>query len=303
MKIFITGGTGFVGTSLTQRLLERGHDVTVTSSSGKTTLAENNSLCLLTVDTTQSGVWQKQLPEYDVIINLAGRSVFHLWSKSYKKKIYNSRILTTRNIVDALPNKTDTTDTVLLSCSAAGFYGNSGENLVDEGAPVGGDFLANVCKSWEDEALKAKEKGVRVAVMRFGVVLGKQGGAVSMMKLPFMLGLGGPIGNGRQWFPWIHLNDLVEAILFLIDGSDLHGPFNFTAPDMVRQKEFARAFARTLNRPAILPTPGFIMKSVLGEFGESLLQGQKVTPKALSERGFVFSFPGLEGALKGILCG
>lgn len=300
MKIFMTGGTGFVGTTLTKRLLERGHDVTVTSSRDKVSLPDCSSLKSIKADTSKSGDWQNQLSDCDVIINLAGRSVFHLWSESYKKKIYSSRIHTTRNIVEGLP---DNNDTILLNASAAGYYGDSGEEEQFEDSPAGIDFLADVCKAWESEALNAKEKGSRVALMRFGVVMGAGGGAISTMKTPFSLGMGGPIGDGKQWFPWIHLQDLIEAIIFLMDGSDLQGPFNMTAPDVVRQKEFAKSLGKTLKRPAVIPAPSFIMRALLGEFGKSLLQGQKVIPKALLDCGFTFSHPGLEGALEDILRG
>jgi uncharacterized protein (TIGR01777 family) len=300
MKIFVTGGTGFVGSSLTKRLLERGHNVIVTSSSGKTSLPEHPSLISLKADTSRAGDWQNQLSDCDVIINLAGRSVFHLWSESYKNQIYSSRIQTTRNIVEGLPKKTDT---VLLSASAAGYYGDGGEKEQSEDSPAGTDFLAEVCRAWESEALQAEEKGCRVALMRFGVVMGEGGGAISTMKAPFLLGLGGPIGSGRQWFPWIHLQDLIEAILFLMDGSDLRGPFNMTAPHMVRQKEFAQSLGKKLKRPTIVPAPAFIMRTLLGEFGKSLLQGQKAIPKALTDSGFMFSYQSLEGALEEILRG
>jgi len=300
MKIFVTGGTGFVGAALTQRLLERGHHVTVTSSSGKTTLPDHLSLKFLKADTSIAGDWQNQLSDCNVVINLAGRSVFHLWSESYKNQIYSSRIHTTRNIVDGLANKADT---VLLSASAAGYYGDGGEKEKTEESPAGTDFLAGVCRDWEGEALKATEKGCRVAVMRFGVVMGAKGGAISTMKTPFLLGMGGPIGSGKQWFPWIHLQDLIDAILFIMDGSNLQGPFNMTAPHMVRQKEFATSLGKILKRPAIIPAPAFIMKSILGEFGKSLLQGQKVLPNALTDSGYTFSYPKLEGALEEILRG
>ena len=300
MKIFVTGGTGFVGTCLTKRLLDRGHNVIVTSSSGKTSLPDHPSLKYLKADTSRAGEWQNQLPDCDVIINLAGRSVFHLWSESYKNQIYSSRIHTTRNIVEGLLDKADT---VILSASAAGYYGDGGEKEQSEDSPAGTDFLSGVCKDWEGEALKASEKGCRVAVMRFGVVMGAKGGAIATMKTPFLLGLGGPIGSGKQWFPWIHLQDLIDAILFLMDGDNLQGPFNMTAPHMVRQKEFAKSLGKKLKRPAIIPTPAFIMKSLLGEFGKSLLQGQKVMPNALTDSGFTFSYPRLEIALEEILRG
>lgn len=300
MRIFVAGGTGFVGTRLTKRLMSHGHDVTVISSSGKSSSKDGEAPRYLQADTTVEGDWQKELSKPEVIINLTGRTIFNYWTKSYKEQIYSSRISTTRNIVNALPEQTET---ILLNASAAGYYGDSGDVMQYETSPSGDDFLATVCRDWENEALQAKKKGARVATMRFGVVLGKGGGAIETMKTPFKLGMGGPIGNGEQWFPWIHLDDLVSAILLLMNGSDLQGAFNFTAPGQVRQKEFAKKLAKALNRPAFMPAPSFIMKTVLGEFGNSLLLGQKVSPKALQENGFVFQYPKLEDALEEILHG
>jgi hypothetical protein len=298
MKVFITGGTGFVGTNLTRKLLERGHEVTVAGFSGKSRLDDHPALHIMKADTTEEGVWQRGLARFDVIINLAGRSIFSYWSETYKEKMYSSRILTTRNIVQALPKNTDI---VLLSTSAVGYYGDRGEEEVDEQAEAGSDFLANVAKNWEREAYNARDKGARVATTRFGIVLGKGGGALATMKTPFKLGLGGAIGDGRQWFPWIHIDDLTAALIFLMDAGDLDGPFNFTAPGLVRQKEFAKTLAGVLKRPAVIPVPGFLIKTLGGEFGRMLLQGQKVLPKALMEHGFVFKYPELKGALQSIL--
>ena len=298
MKILITGGTGFVGSALTARLLAAGHDVTAIGSSRQCRLPAHPQLTYVSANTTKPGAWQQHVAAQDALVNLAGRSVFNLWTETYKKSIYDSRILTTRNLVDALPAGSEA---VLLSTSAAGFYGDGGEDEKTETSPGGNDFLAHVCRDWEAEANRAADKGARVAVMRFAVVLGRGGGALATMKLPFRLGLGGPIGSGRQWFPWIHLDDLVGAILFLLDGEDCRGPFNFSGPQLVRQKEFARQLGRVLHRPTFLPVPGFAMKLGLGEFGRSLLQGQKVPPRALTEHGFQFLHPELEPALRDIL--
>ena len=188
-----------------------------------------------------------------------------------------------------------------LSASAAGYYGHGGETELTENSPNGEDFLARVCRDWEAEADKGGTKGARVVRMRFGVVLGKGGGAMATMRLPFQLGLGGPIGSGTQWFPWIHLDDLVGAILFLLSAEEQQGAFNFTGPDTVRQKEFARQLGAALHRPAILPAPALVMRLLLGEFGASLLQGQKAIPRALTEAGYVFSYPDLASALGEIL--
>ncbi len=293
MNVVITGGTGFVGSALTSRLLELGHKVTITGRRPKNPLPSHPGLRYLSADTTLPGSWQSDISGHDAYINLAGRSVFNYWTKSYKQHIYESRILTTRNLVRAI----DTPAAVLLSASAAGYYGDGGEEEKEETASCGNDFLAEVCRDWEGEALKAQEKGCRVVLMRFGVILGKGGGAAKTMKLPFKLGLGGAIGSGMQWFPWIHIADVVNAINFLLLADGLHGAFNFSAPESVRQKEFARKLGKTFNRPALLPTPAFIMKTALGEFGGSLLQGQKVIPAALQQNGFTFSYPKLASAL------
>ena len=190
---------------------------------------------------------------------------------------------------------------MLLSTSAAGFYGDGGEEEKTETNAAGDDFLAHVCRDWEAEAQKASEKGARVVLMRFGVVLGKGAGAMATMRLPFKLGLGGPIGSGRQWFPWIHLEDLVSAIIFLLSAEECQGPFNFTAPQPVRQKDFARQLGAAYHRPAFLPAPAFVMKTVLGEFGGFLLKGQKVLPQALTENGFLFNYPDLRVALRDLV--
>ncbi len=300
MKILITGGTGFVGSGVSQRLLELGHKVTVIGSSRSCRLAAHPQLTYISADTTRPGPWQQEVAKQDGLVNLAGRSVFNLWTPAYKESIYNSRILTTRNLVAALPANTET---VLLSTSAAGFYGDGGETEKTETSASGNDFLAQVCRDWEAEANKATAKGARVALMRFGVVLGKGGGAIATMKTPFQLGLGGPIGSGDQWFPWIHRDDLINAILFLLTAEECRGPFNFTAPEPVRQKDFARQLGAALHRPAFLPTPAFVMRLVLGEFGRSLLQGQKVLPRALTESGYLFTYPELQPALKEIIGG
>ena len=298
MNILITGGTGFVGSALTGRLLALGHTVTVIGSSRQCRLPSHQNLTYIPADTTHPGPWQQQVASQNALINLAGRSVFHLWTEAYKQSIYNSRIRTTKNLVQALPANSNA---ILLSASAAGYYGDGGEAEKDETCKNGDDFLARVCHDWEEEALKASEKGARVALMRFGVVLGKGGGAIGTMTLPFKLGLGGPIGNGNQWFPWIHLDDLLAALLFLLDAPDCRGPFNFTAQQPVRQKEFARQLGKTVHRPAFLPAPAFLMQLALGEFGRSLLQGQRVIPRALNTYGFSFTYPELHAALKEIL--
>lgn len=299
MKVLITGGSGFVGRGLTDLLLKQGHMVTALGGHRHENLSLQPGFRYVMADTTRQGTWQELVGSQDALINLAGRSIFHRWNDSYKKEIHDSRILTTRNLVEALPRKNG--PRVLITTSAAGFYGDGGEAELKETAAPGDDFLARVCIDWEREAEAAEKKGVRVAISRFGVVLGRGGEALQTMRLPFQLGLGGAIGSGQQWFPWIHLQDLAEAICWILEGEQLSGPFNFTAPESVRQKEFARSLGRALRRPAFLPTPAFLMKLLLGEFGASLLQGQKVVPAALLQSGFTFSFPRLDMALTDLL--
>ncbi len=300
LKTLITGGTGFVGSALTKRLLKMGHEVTILSSRGHRWIPKQDKLHHIVADTSKPGDWQNHVASKNVLINLAGRAVFGYWTEKYKVQIRESRVLTTRNLVEGMG---EGQKAVLLSCSAAGYYGDGGEEEKNESSDGGHDFLAEVCREWEMEALQAEKKGARVALMRFGVVLGAGGGAIATIKTPFQLGLGGPIGSGSQWFPWIHLEDLVAAAIFLLQDNTLRGPYNFSAPEMVRQKEFAAGLGRILKRPAILPAPAFAMKMFLGEFGSSLLQGQKVFPKGLVDKGFTFSYPELNLALQEILRG
>ncbi|MEN8189837.1 MAG: TIGR01777 family oxidoreductase [Thermodesulfobacteriota bacterium] len=298
MKILITGGSGFVGTALGNAFLDRGHRVTAIGGHEHRHLPQNPDYLYIAADTSQKGSWQELVSEQDLLVNLAGRSVFHLWSSSYKKELYESRILTTHNLVEAItPGSTPT----LISGSAAGFYGDGGDELWREEHPPGSDFLARLCVDWEKEALTAVDRGCRVALARFGVILGREGGALKTMKTPFKLGLGGPLGSGRQWFPWIHLTDVIGGILHIVNSPQLDGPVNFCAPAPVRQKEFAAALAARLHRPHVLPAPASLIRLFLGEFGASLLQGQKVHPGVLEREGYPFRHHDLQTALADLL--
>ena len=295
MKIIITGASGFVGSRLTDTLLAQGHSITGIGRSKSHPWTSFDNFNWICADTTRSGPWQKAIPEADVIINLTGKNIFGYWTRRCKAQIYDSRILTTRYIVDALPKNNQI---LLLNTSAIGYYGDRGEAQLTEDRGPGNDFLALVCMDWEKEAIKAEATGSRVIRMRFGVVLGKNGGALDKMLPAFKLFAGGPIGTGRQWFPWIHIDDLVAAILFLMNTPDLSGPFNFCAPEPVRQKDFAKTLGRLLNRPSIMPAPKFMMNLLLGEMSHALMSSQKSVPQALSRAGLEFKFPGLAAALK-----
>jgi hypothetical protein len=294
MKILITGGLGFVGTLLSSRFLEKEYEVTVVDHSPTPGPHTPPEVRYVPADTTMEGAWQDELRNQDVVINLAGASIFQRWNDKYKKLIYESRIVTTRNVVAALPKKEGT---LLCSTSAVGYYGFRGDEELTEEDHPGGDFLAKVCVAWEREALRAADKGIRVVVTRFGIVLGKTGGALGQMIPVFKKFVGGPFGNGAQWFSWIHTEDLVSAFLFVIDHRDIHGPVNFASPNPVRNRELAKALGTVLSRPSFLKTPGFMLRLVLGEFGLMLLKGQKVKPARLINHGFVFRYPQILGAL------
>lgn len=296
MQIIVTGGTGFIGPGLIWRLTELGHQVTVVSRRDQDTVGIPNHVDFIQDDPTREGEWQEAAAQADAAINLAGASIFQRWSHKTKKRIYDSRILTTRHLATALASGGGT-GRVLLNASAVGYYGFHGDEEIIEDSPPGSDFLASVCRGWENEAIKAEKAGVRVCRMRFGVVLEEGGGALSRMLPLFKSGLGGRLGTGRQWFSWIHRTDLIEAILFLLDKDESQGAFNFTSPNPVTNRELTRELAGTLHRPAILFVPGFGMKMVYGEFADVLLKGQRVLPSRLLDMGFTFAFPNLKQAL------
>ncbi|MGA6924614.1 MAG: NAD-dependent epimerase/dehydratase family protein, partial [Desulfosarcina sp.] len=214
MKIFITGGLGFVGRSISKSLLEGGHRVTAVGRSKHPRVIDHPDFDYISADTTQPGEWQKIAGDHQVMVNLAGRSIFTIWTERAKREMVDSRILTTRHLVDAIPPDGRT---VLCSTSAVGYYGDRHEALLTEQSPPGDDFLADLSRQWEAEALKAEAKGARVVLMRFGIVLDRHGGAMAMMIPAFRLYLGGRLGNGRQWFPWIHRQDLAAACRFVVE--------------------------------------------------------------------------------------
>jgi uncharacterized protein (TIGR01777 family) len=298
MKIFVSGGTGFVGTSLVRYLLDIGHSVIATGSSSAPESVDHENFLFISTDTTKKGPWQDSLNNIDALINLAGRTIFNRWSERYKKEIYNSRILTTRNLVEAMP---DDKAVVLCSTSAVGYYGDRGEEILKEDAGPGNDFLATVSMDWEKEALLAERKGARVAIMRFGVVLGKNGGALLKMIPAFKSFAGGPVGSGDQWFPWIHMDDLISAMVHIIENQDMKGPVNFCAPNPVRNRDFAKALGKVLGRPSFMRTPSFMIRTLMGEMGTALLGSQRTVPDKLLKSGFEFQYPDVEKALGHLL--
>ncbi|WP_319523375.1 TIGR01777 family oxidoreductase [uncultured Desulfosarcina sp.] len=297
MKIVVTGASGFVGTALSRFLLEQGHTVTGLGTSRESGLESDAGFEWIRADTTRPGKWQEAVADADGVVNLAGRTIFKRWTRAYKSQIVESRLKTTGHIVSAMTGE----NRVLLSTSAVGYYGSRGDELLDEQARAGDDFLARLSVDWEKAALAAEQKGVRVAIMRFGVVLGAGGGALSRMVPAFRSFAGGPLGNGRQWFSWIHLTDLLGAVRFLIENGNSQGVYNFCAPGAVRQKTFARSLGRVLGRPALVPAPSIALRLMMGEMANMLLVSQRVVPQRLIEEGFTFRFPDVDGALADLL--
>lgn len=300
MKILITGGTGFVGTQLTSRLIKDNHEVTILTRSLKGAKGSSPGVSYLEGDPTRNGPWQEAIKNHDALINLAGASIFSKWTEEHKKAIRESRVNTTQNIIEGIPQQSQKGFT-LFSTSAVGYYGfHKDEELIEE-SPPGNDFLARIAVEWEGEALKAREKGARVVITRFGIVLGEKGGALGQMIPLFEKYIGGPIGSGRQWFSWVHIKDLTEAFAFLLKHPEISGPVNVCSPNPVRNRDLAKALGKALHKPSFMPAPGFMVKWVLGEFGSVILEGQKVIPRRLLESGFTFQYPDIDAALKKIV--
>jgi len=298
MNILLTGGTGFVGQALTASLLKNGHDIAAIGQSRSHLFILKENFRYISADTTKEGPWQEEANTADIIINLTGTNIFRYWTPGNKKKIYDSRVLTTRHLVNAISKEKNVT---LINASAAGYYGDRKDDAITEEETPGNDFLAQVCVDWEKEAFRAEEKNARVVTMRFGVVLGKNGGALSKMVIPYHLYLGGPLGKGIQWFPWIHMDDLVRAVILVMDDQMAKGPVNFVSPSPVRQKDFAKALGKVLNKPALMPAPAPIIRMVMGELGKAFLSSQRVLPEKLSDYHFEFKFPELSSALEDCL--
>jgi len=293
MNILVTGGTGFIGKAL---LPHFNHDH-VTVLSRNPTMAYQRLGHHIKVITSLDEL--DNLNNFDVVINLAGEPIINKrWSEKQKQIICESRCV----ITDALVKKIKASDKpphTFISGSAVGIYGNQNSEPFDESLEVSNnDFAHLVCKKWEDAALAAQSEQTRVCLLRTGIVLAKHGGALAKMLPAYQLGLGGPIGNGKQYFPWIHLQDMVKGILFLIKHPEARGAFNFTAPKPVTNKEFSKTLATTLRRPHILYTPAWLLKLVLGESATLLLDSQRALPAKLQDQGFHFCYPELEHALR-----
>lgn len=301
MHICITGGTGFIGRALQRHLVTAGHNLTIISRTPHPA-APDHTVTYLIADPAAAGGWQRKLADHDAVINLAGSSIFHPWTTHNQRKMVESRLHTTSNIADALIKRPGRCK-VLISASAVGYYGFEDKgDIILEDHPPGDHFLAELAKRWEDEAIRAEKAGVRVARCRFAVVLGLGGGALTTMLPAFRLALGSALGTGKQPFPWIQLDDLCRAILFILENENLNGPFNFAAPQSLTNHQFSEELSRALNRPMWLPNlPTWLLTLVLGEMATLVLHGQNVAPARLLESGFHFSYPDIQPALAAIL--
>lgn len=298
MKLTLTGATGFLGARLTERLLECGHTVHA--------LARRRPASL--PPAVQFSVWNstdgepppESLAGAGAVIHLAGEPVAQRWTPEAKRRIRGSRVDGTRHLVNALSTQSRRPQ-VLISASAIGVYGSRGDESLTERSTPGDDFLAQIVLDWEQAAGLAESLGIRVALLRTGMVLGQEGGALAKMLTPFRLGVGGRIGSGKQWMSWIHIDDWINLILFAIEQPAVRGPVNATAPNPVTNTEFTAALSAALHRPAMFPVPQFAVKLLFGEMASVILASQRVIPKAAQSAGFRFQYPELKPALVRLL--
>jgi uncharacterized protein (TIGR01777 family) len=300
MKVAITGATGFVGRRLVERLQEQGHQPLILTRNPAAAQRAFPTLEIIAYTPTESGSWQQAIAGCDAVVNLAGESIAESrWTPKQKQEILNSRQLGTQKIVEAIA-QANPKPAVLVNASAIGYYGTSETATFDETSPAGKDFLAEVCQAWEAEAKKVKDAGVRLVILRLGIVLGN-GGALAKMIPPFKLFAGGPLGTGRQWFSWIHRDDLVNLILEALSRPDIEGVLNATALNPVRMSELCQTLGETIERPSWLPVPSFALEALLGEGAKVVLEGQQVLPKRTTSYGFKYQYPTLKQALEEIL--
>lgn len=304
MKIAITGATGLVGSRLVGRLNRAGHQIVVftrnPSKAQKVFSASTfSSLEVVQYQPQESGAWQQKISGCDAVINLAGEPIAERWSPKQKQVIMESRQLGTRKLVEAIA-MAEQKPQVMVSGSAIGYYGTSETTAFDESNSPGTDFLAQVCQNWEAEAQKVTEYGVRLVILRIGIVLAN-GGALGKMIGPFKMFAGGPIGSGKQWFSWIHRDDLVNLIVQSIEDPSMSGVYNATAPNPVRMSKLCQTLGEVMNRPSWLPVPDFVLEVLLGDGAMVVLEGQQVLPKQTQQAGFDYKYPELKPALADIV--
>ncbi|MBI4288231.1 MAG: TIGR01777 family protein [Chloroflexi bacterium] len=293
MKVIVTGGSGFIGQRLTAALLARGHQVTVFDHHPPI-----QGAAFVRVDLMGQELPSELFSDVDAVIHLAGKNIFGHWNEEVKKQIYDSRILSTRGLVSSLANLGRRPE-AFISASAVGIYGDRGEEDVDESTTPGGDFLAKVCFDWEKEARAAEDYGVRTVQVRTAPVTGP-GGLLAKVTPLYKMGLGGPLGSGRQWFPWVHIQDIVNIYVFVLENRDIRGPVNASSPNLVRNREFSRVLARVLRRPHVFRVPRWAVRLAFGELADVVLASQKVHPSVLTQLGYKFAFPDVRKALENV---
>ncbi|OFW31258.1 MAG: TIGR01777 family protein [Acidobacteria bacterium RIFCSPLOWO2_12_FULL_65_11] len=301
MSIVIAGGTGFLGRPLATRLIAEGHDVVIlTRGAAQPGGVARPRLVPWTPD-GEVGPWAAEIDGAGAVINLAGVSIAgHRWTAAHKQRVLDSRVRATRSIVAAI-RRASTPPSVFISGSAVGYYGPHADEIVTEATAAGADFLAGVCVQWEAAANLTANASTRLICLRTGLVLDKSGGALPQMLPPFRFGVGGPVGSGRQYWPWIHYDDWLALVLWIIDTPAVSGPLNATAPVPVPNADFARALGRALGRPALLPTPALALRLLLGEMADALLlSGQRALPAKAERLGFSFRYPRIDDALRAI---
>lgn len=305
MKVFVTGASGFIGRRLLRELLRHGDEVLALSrrppaASEGSAAAPSEQLRHVTGDPSHSGDWQEQLRGVDAVVALAGEPVLDKrWTGEIKQRLIDSRIGGMKRLCEAI-KALDEKDRpkVVITGSAVGYYGSRGEQILDEDSEPGHDFLASLCVEWEAAAQAIASLGPRVVMLRIGVVLGPGGGAIERMLPIFKAGLGGPLGSGTQYMPWVHLDDVIGIIMLALGRGEVSGPLNVTAPEPVPMRDFARALGTAVHRPAIIKTPAFALRLMLGEGAEVLLASQRVVPKRALAFGYAFRHPELGAALR-----
>ncbi len=301
-RIVITGATGLIGRKVCRQLSEKGHKLVVfTRSPYKARNIINSSAEFVEWDYKNIDSWKDHLCAADSIIHLAGESVMGgRWTDEHKKRVYNSRIKSTNAIVDAI-SRCNVKPESFVCASAVGFYDDSIDKVFDENAEQGKGFLAKVTADWEKAAAAVEEFGVRRVSIRIGIVLDQNGGALEKMITPFRFFIGGPLGSGKQWFPWIHIQDIANLFVHSIENENVRGPLNGVSPGIVTMKEFSQTLGKVMNRPALFKVPEFMLKIILGEAASSVTRGSKLIPNKTLESGFNFVFNDAEDALMDIL--
>ena len=301
-KVIVTGATGLIGKELCSALSNRGYDVTIFTrdvENAKKILGSKYNYVKWNYKNPNE--WFSHLENKDALIHLAGANLFaKRWNKKYKDVILESRQLSTKNLISAIGQTKNKVKDFICS-SGVGYYGSRGDEILTETSSIGNDFIANVVYAWETEAAKAQQMNIRTIMLRQGIVLSNKGGALSKLLPSFNLFIGGALGNGQQWIPWIHIDDIISIYLFLLDDKNISGPVNAVSPENVRMNEFAKMLGNVLHRPSIFKVPEFALRLAVGEAASAILSSQRVVPQKLIENGFNFKFEKLEDAFKDLL--